>query len=73
MEANNYDIQRSHGDGDDFITHGDVYRAAEDLVDIYQHMVADMVDNCKSVENPCSENEICVSELNNYRQSWKIF
>ena len=41
-------IQRSHGEETGPIDHPELYHAAEDLIDVYQQMVFDMVDHCKS-------------------------
>lgn len=60
-------IQRSHSD-DSGIEHSDMYHAAEDLVDVYQQMVFDMVDHCKTDEaiNECKaeNNEYCNKQPN---------
>ena len=44
-----------------------MYRAAEDLVDVYQQMVFDMVDHCKTDEaiNECKaeNNEVCQKQV----------
>ena len=49
------------------IEHSDMYRAAEDLVDVYKQMVFDMVDHCKTDEaiNECkAENfEKCEKQV----------
>ena len=49
------------------VEHSDMYRAAEDLVDVYQQMVFDMVDHCKTDEaiNECKaeNNEVCQKQV----------
>ena len=44
-----------------------MYRAAEDLVDVYQQMVFDMVDHCKTDEaiSECKaeNNEVCQKQV----------